>query len=622
MQTASAWSDRKVFAGTPVNLVFDLAALGAVGIAGAILVARVDATSLALALLALALGLKLIQYRTAILSVPFQLPWLLFALSGALAVYVSFDPAASLKKFFLIVCGLALFYVTATLKTDLARRLVVWGLIGFAVGTGAYFVTQTDFAQEPTKVGSLTEIGKLLHSLTPQLGWHTPHPNLIAGILMLGLPFGLGFVYEAWKRRGWLTLAASTAASGFLLFCIVMTTSRGAWLALLALGVLVAWFLVAHKAAIGAGLSGGVGIAVALNVLLVGIILLAVFGGARFTEALGSLLGSAGGVSRLDLYRQSAQLAQDFTFTGAGLDTFTQEYSTYSLLIEVPFLPHAHNLWLEIWVEQGALGLVAFVWFMAAYYYWVFTRRERLNWLMAASIIATSLVFLHGIVDVVFYFSRVLPLMFVPIGMTVAAAYERSRAPAPEANLNTPRGGVLPHRTRYAALALVVVMLALVLVALFARRELIIAQLYANLGAVRQSQVEVPLIKFPHPNPPEVRRAADLSRAESAYHAALLHDPTNRVANARLGLIALDRFDFPQAVARLEAAYASDPGNRSVIKELGYAYVFSGRLDIAERLLIKIAEARRELEYTAWLLGNTKPELAALATAMAKRLEP
>lgn len=584
-RTVSPASARVAFA----PLAFDFAALAAVGIANALLVARTNLAPIALGLVAFAVLVKLVQIRTAFLSIPLHLPWLVFGASALLGVYISYDASMSLAKFYLILGGLALYYVLATLQTDTARRLTVWGLIAFAVGAGNYFVTQNDFAQVPSKVGIIDQIGLALHRIAPQFGQHTPHANLIAAIALLALPFAVALMYDGWRRRGWITLALSAGATLLLTFALVLTTSRGALLSLVLLAALALVFFVASRLARRAGLSVGAGIAAVVNLLLLGLILVFVVGGSQFVSSLGSLLGSAGGISRVDLYQQVIQLGQDFLFTGSGLNTFEPNFSTYLLLINVPFLPHAHNLWLQIWIEQGLPGLIAFIWFIIAYYAWVITHRAHLNWLSLAAVGATTLMLLHGLVDVPLYFSRVLPLMFVPIGLTITGARH-----VPNAETRMP---IRPRRGFLIRAGILATLVGLILLVVVARRDALTAQWDANLGALRQSQIELPHIEFPHPTPHELRQVTDLSPAEQLYSEALLHDPSNRTAHTRLGLIALDRSEFNQAVTELEAAYRADPANRAVIKALGFAYVWVGRLDDAEPLLRQIPEAPLELVY-------------------------
>lgn len=596
-------------------MAFDFAALAAVGIGNVLLVARTNLAPLALTLIILAIGLEAIRLRAAILSIPFHVPLLLFAAGALLGVYVSYDPAMSLSKFYLIVAGLALYYVLATLGTGTARRLTVWGLIAFAIGASTYFVTQNDFSQAPSHVAIIDQIGMAIHRFAPQFGQHTPHENLIAAIGLLAFPFAVVLMYEGWRTRRWITLALSAGATLFLSFALVMTTSRGALLSLVLLVALSLIFFVATRLAQRAGLSATAGIAAVVNLLLLGLILVFVVGGSSFVSWLGSLLGSAGGISRIVLYQQVVQLAQDFLFTGSGLNTFEPNFSTYLLLINVPFLPHAHNLWLQVWIEQGLPGLIAFVWIILAYYAWVVAHREQLSWLSLAAVGATTLMLLHGLVDVPLYFSRVLPLMFVPLGLTIAGARL-----APDSETRIPSR---PRRAILIRAAIVVALAGLLLLGVVTRRDALTAQWDANLGALRQSQIELPHVEFPHPTPHEFRQVTDLSPAEQLFGEALRHDASNRTAHTRLGMIALDRSEFNQAVTELEPAYRTDPANRAVIKALGFAYVWVNRLDDAEPLLRQIPEAPLELVYAVrdWqALGRN--DMASLAGAMGERLQP
>jgi len=72
---------------------------------------------------------------------------------------------------------------------------------------------------------------------------------------------------------------------------------------------------------------------------------------------------------RLDAYRNSIYLIQDFPLTGIGLgEQFAMVFSRYALLLRHPFLSYSHNLYLDLWLEHGLLGATAWLWLMAALY--------------------------------------------------------------------------------------------------------------------------------------------------------------------------------------------------------------------------------------------------------------
>lgn len=595
------------------GLAFDLASIGLATAGNAMLAARLQVEPLALGLVLAACALRLVQHRAKILSVPLHLPLLLFLVSAWIGVLVSYDPALSLRKFELILGGVALYYVLATTSTEFAKRAVVWGLAAIGTGVALFFVTQTDFAQEPIKLGVLNQIGLLLNRVTPQFGQHTPHANLMAGIMLLALPYTIFLAYDAWRNIMIPSLLASAGLGILIAFGLVMTTSRGALLAFALLCSFGTLFYLAGRVAKRAGYSAGLGIALVVNLGLILFLLGVLYSRNHIGAVLDATLGGVGGVSRLELYKQVLQLGSDYAVTGAGLDTFSPHYSTYELLINVPFLPHAHNLLLQIWFEQGLLGLIAFVWLIVGYYVWIIRRRARLNWLAIASAAAFAMLLLHGLVDVGMYFSRVISLMFIPLGLAVCAL---------EPFVPLDKSESANNRRLWVAGGIGAAVLLVIAAGVFVtRREQLMAAWMANQGALEQARIELPLIDFPTPTPGQVRREVDLSAADELFMNALRADPNNPTAHTRLGLIALDQADFPLALGHLQAAYAADPTNRAAVKALGYALVWSGQLDKAVPLLKQIPEAETELGYAAYDWSQRgRSDLAELASRMIRQL--
>jgi O-antigen ligase len=577
------------------------------------LAARLNPPIAAFGFIAAALAIKIFQVRGRWLSIPLQAPLLLLIVSAWIGVSVSYDPEMSMRKFGLIAGGIALYLALASTRAELAKELVVWGLLTVAAGLAVFFVTQTDFSQEPLKIDILNKIGLALHRNTPQFGFHSPHANLMAGIFLLALPYALLLAFHSLRKKQLPALVLSGGLAIVIGFGLLMTTSRGAWLALALVAGIGVYGYVVMKLVGRAGYSQGTGLAVAVNLALLGVVLAALLGRAAIGELLESGLGAVNGVPRGLLYQHVVQLAQDYMFTGAGLDTFSPNFSTYELLITVPFLPHAHNLLLEIWYEQGLLGIFSFVWFVVAFYLYSLQYRRRLNWMALAGAAAVTMMLIHGMVDVIFYFSRVISLMFIPFGLTIAALHPF--APQGEEEKSGARRLALGT-----AIAAGLVVLALLIVGI-TRRDELEAQWTANQGALSQARIELPEVGYPHPTPHEVRREVDLDDAEAQFRATLERDSENRTANMRLGLIALDRFDLKLALDYLREAYRADPDNRAVLKALGYAYVWTGSIDEAEPLLRQIPEAVVEMGYaTGEWRARGRNDIAANAHKMLDRL--
>jgi hypothetical protein len=88
--------------------------------------------------------------------------------------------------------------------------------------------------------------------------------------------------------------------------------------------------------------------------------------------------------------------------------------------------------------------------------------------------------------------------------------------------------------------------------------------------------------------------------------------------------MSMEHDDFEKATVYLEEAYPHEMANQATLKALGYAYLWSGRLDAAEALLRQLdvqSELVEELGTWAWWWGTqSQADRAAAAAEMARRL--
>ena len=349
-----------------------------------------------------------------------------------------------------------------------------------------------------------------------------------------------------------------------------MTSSRGAWLALGIVGA-AAVLLVIVRDALRRYM---------LPLALIGVLaafIVVVQMGDALAPALDNLLGAvpvgntAG--SRFTVFRQAGNLVQDYYFTGGGLGVFPMVFSTYALLIDVPFLTHAHNLFLEIWIEQGLLGFVAFAWLIVEFYLWcqrIATNTcpggrcqgKRMNWLMLGGIAATTVMLLHGFVDVGLYSSRALPLMFVPMGVALASQQltvnSEQAGRIQKSAIGNPAGAL---RSRQSKTVSAVILLGALILPNALSWNALAGLWYANLGSVAQTRVELGQYRWPQRLVENVRREGGMSEVEEYFRQALAFDAGNVTANQRLGTMALARGEHDAALNCLQAAYRRDPSN-------------------------------------------------------------
>jgi tetratricopeptide (TPR) repeat protein len=226
-----------------------------------------------------------------------------------------------------------------------------------------------------------------------------------------------------------------------------------------------------------------------------------------------------------------------------------------------------HNLLLQIAIEQGIPGLIAFTALIIlaiaslvrAY------RAGEVTPLFAGAVAALTAMLVHGAVDAGVYASLAVPLLFLPIGFALGLAPSRSAA----GRLRTP--GVVASATTALVFALLL---------LPPTR----AAFLSNLGAVAQTRAELRRYRWPDvPTQDALRRSpdVDLAPAIGYYRAALALDSGLAGANRRLGQIELSRGEYDAALEHLEAAYRAAPGQQASRFLLGESLAIGGRVDSA-----------------------------------------
>jgi len=501
---------------------------------------------------------------------------ILFLATGIMGVWTAFDQASAWRRLALIAAGMVLMVVIWGVGRVWGERALAWLALGCAPAAGllgAYFMLSFDWAGNGVKkLPGLYQVGLWIQATRPAVPVpENLHPNVAASGLSLLICLGAGGLIWLWlRRRGWVhkllaALAALALAAAGL--ALVFTVARGAWLGLVA-GILAAayrrWqsrgqhsatarWLVRALAAVAV-----IGMAVALWLALTS---------SAFTPAGG---GSNTVVNRLALWQHALDLIRDYPFTGSGLGSTMMVHAVYVMLIHVGFIPHMHNLFLQIAIEQGIFGLAAFLILLALALWraWLAARSSGGILALAAAAAAIAMI-VHGLADAGLYASRMVPLMFLPIGF----------------GLGLTRPDPTPARRRLMPAILIVALspaIALLLLLPFTR-----AAWQANLGAVEQSRIELSRYHWPKPRfIDQVRResASDLAPAIAHYRAALALNPGQATANRRLGQIELSLGEYEAARQHLQRAYQTAPGQQATRASLGESYAIAGQSDEAIRL--------------------------------------
>lgn len=230
------------------------------------------------------------------------------------------------------------------------------------------------------------------------------YPNALAGFLVVAFAPVLAWLYGKAGRRA-TKVVMLVAACGVMMFCLVLTGSRGGFAALAAAVVAGTFCLVRGRRTVRTMLA----------VVIVVIALVVVFVAAQR----GGLMhwGRSSLEARLDYWNGAVRIAQDYPWLGTGPGTFGSVYLKYkTATTEEAQL--AHNDYLEMWCDSGRAAFAVFValWVVALGDAFRLARR-RGDAVSVALCMALVGWVVHGLVDFDLYSPGVALPAFVLLGI-------------------------------------------------------------------------------------------------------------------------------------------------------------------------------------------------------------
>lgn len=529
---------------------------------------------------------------------PFDAPLALFLVTAGLAVWSAYDRPAAWAKLWLVAGGVLLYYALANATVLGKARAWLPAALGAAVAV--YFLLTNDWRAHPGEIAALARLGSALQGLIPAIPGPRLNPNEAGGILAMLLPFA---AWVTWEARRYprtpgeprpllehLGLAAGVLILATALLGLLMTGSRGAWLALgAALYAAGSWKLAGRLARQGTARRLWIWIGLlGLGALLAALAAVAL---TRLGLLAAGLLSVETLYSRTEFYRYALLLAKDYAFVGAGLEGFKMLYASYALLTHVGYIFNSHNLYLGVAIDQGIAGLLALLWAWATLAYLAWQQRGRGVGSSLAGIAALSatVVLVHGCLESALYGTGVF-LLFLPPAFALPDGQRRAET-----------AGL---RVKRAMLPVAGALLVLVLVVVLVGPRALLAQIYANLGAVHQGQAELGLYSWPEwPVQDAVRRSVNLARPVGEFERALALSPGNGTANRRLGTIELSLGEYEDALRHLRAAYAAEPWSVTTRQLLGEALVVNGHLEEGRALWAEVNNEQKQLDLRAFWYG-------------------
>lgn len=264
---------------------------------------------------------------------------------------------------------------TNTFKGNIWKIYFILGTLALTGGLEAIYGIFQNFTgiealatwQDPDDIKAGREMSRVYGTLLPY------NPNLLAGYLLPIFPCALGLGSILLTKKRWLYSSMFFGLSLAVLVCIVFTGSRGAYIGVVLMGIctyLIAGHLIWHnfqntkyaKYLKLGWLAAGIG-----GCALVIIAVLAMPALHDRIMSIFTLRGNSSNSFRMNVYLASFEMFKDnwLIGIGPGNTTFRLVYGFY-MYTGFDALG-TYSVPLEIAVEMGAIGLLAFLWMLLVF---------------------------------------------------------------------------------------------------------------------------------------------------------------------------------------------------------------------------------------------------------------
>lgn len=305
------------------------------------------AQPVALVVIVAAFGVRWVATGAPAVRTPLDWPIAGLAVMTGITLLITPVPDVTWPQVARLAVGVALFYAVAAWAVDEARRrLASLGLAaaGLVLALGALVSVRW----ETYKFAFLPRA--FYEAIPPRVADYV-NPNVMAGYLALLLPCVIAPLIYSWGRLGRAARILGPLALTVMCAVLLLTQSRGGLLAaaagVLALGLL-RW---------GRSRTARIGLGV--------VVLLALVLSPWIAGALTANVALVGGPERAEIYHSALAIIRDHWLLGVGLGAFPHVLNAaYPLTLQPEGVPHAHNLFMQVWIDLGLPGLLA--WLAAA----------------------------------------------------------------------------------------------------------------------------------------------------------------------------------------------------------------------------------------------------------------
>lgn len=364
--------------------------------------------------------------KTPFFKTHLDIPLLTFFLCLTVSASQSVSSAISLNHVYQFMSYVLLYFlITNNVRTKEDRRKIIYALYFSTTLVCIYGIYQYfQGLDNARKVVDLYHSGK--YSLEFMMRLHTQKafstfvfPPALAGFLILVMPLSISVCLTSKARLKWICFSFPL----LILFCLILTFSKGGWLSGL-LSMLVfgfIWLVVIKKVR-------RVVVIIGLAVPILIFTFLLVFD--YLPQA--TLSGFIGSFAvRSGYWKAIPSMVKDYLLIGSGPGTFGTIYPGYRLLLGRE-TQMAHNNYLQIFVETGIIGLIAFLWLLARFLKRGIglileekTREEKI--LLLGYFAGVSGFLIHSLVDFGLYIPGIAMTIFVFLALMVSPTRAAAR---------------------------------------------------------------------------------------------------------------------------------------------------------------------------------------------------
>ena len=285
-----------------------------------------------------------------------DIPILTFFLLLTVSTLKSVNSAVSLNFVYQFMSYVLLFFlVTNNLRNQKDRSIVIFALFLSTAIVSLYGIYQYFEGLDKTRAMieryySNQYSPEFMGRLSTEKAFSTfVFPPALAGFLILVMPLSISMCLTKLSGRKWIYYLLSV----LIFFCLILTFSKGGWIAGLFSMML---FIFIWLTVIKGVKKNLVAIAAAIPVLIFTLLIVSdCLPKVNLSEFVGSFH------VRLGYWKSVPSMVKDFFFLGSGPGTFGTIYPAHRLL-HGRETQMAHNNFLQILVETGVAGFLAFIW--------------------------------------------------------------------------------------------------------------------------------------------------------------------------------------------------------------------------------------------------------------------